>query len=122
MNSLKNNPIQGVVKKYLPLHAIFLLYSLCGVFSKLSAKQDFLSISFIIFYGLSLFILVVYSLLWQIILQKLPLTIAYSNKGVVVIWGILWGFLFFGENFTIIKIVAAILIIAGIAVIGSADE
>jgi multidrug transporter EmrE-like cation transporter len=122
MGSSKNNRIQVVVKKYLPLHALFLLYSLCGIFSKLSAKQNFLSINFILFYGLSLFILVVYSLLWQIILQKLPLTTAFSNKGIVIVWSILWGFLFFDEKFTITKIVATSLIIAGIAVIGSADE
>jgi len=95
--------------------------SLCGVFGKFAAKHKFLSPMFILLYGSSLLILVIYSLFWQRILAKIPLTTAFSNKGITVIWGIIWGALFFGEQITIIKMAAAALIISGIVVITTAE-
>jgi multidrug transporter EmrE-like cation transporter len=61
-------------------------------------------------------------MLWQIILRSTPLTIAFSNKGIVVFWGMLWGLLFFGENINLVKVIAAVLVITGIIVVGKADE
>lgn len=46
-----------LVKPLLLLHAIMLLYSLGGIFSKFAAKEALLSIKFILLYGGLLFIL-----------------------------------------------------------------
>ena len=109
-------------KKLIPLHMLFLLYSICGVLGKLAAHQAFFSSKFFILYGGSLIILVIYSLLWQRMLLKMPLTIAFSNKGVTVIWGIIWGVVFFDERINLAKVIAATLIITGVAIIGKANE
>jgi small multidrug resistance pump len=54
--------------------------------------------SFFLFVGIAFFLLVVYALLWQQVLKRVPLSIAYSNKGVTLLWGLLWGFVFFRES------------------------
>jgi drug/metabolite transporter (DMT)-like permease len=76
---------------------------------------------FLLFYGFSLILLAFYSLMWQLILRKFALTTAFSNKGIAVFWGILWGIFFFGENISIAKMIATVLIISGIIVSGKAD-
>lgn len=109
-------------RSYLLLHGGFLLYSFSAVLSKVASNHDFLSFFFLFFWGLALAILVVYALLWQIILQRFPLSRAFANRGVVVIWGIIWGFIIFGEQITIGKVLAMLLILVGIVVIGKANE
>ena len=44
----------------------------------------------------------------------MPLTAAYANKSVSLVWGIVWGAAIFHESVTIGKIAGAALIIMGI--------
>jgi drug/metabolite transporter (DMT)-like permease len=109
-------------KMFLFLHALFLFGSLGGVAGKLASGFDFLSPRFILYYSISLTILLIYALLWQIILQKIPLSTAFLNKGVVVFWGMLWGFIVFHERLTLAKLIAAVFIWIGVVIIGRSDE
>ena len=61
---------------------------------------------------------------WNIcdILKRFPLTTAFANKAVVVVWGILWGWIFFGEQITWQKVVGAAVIIAGIVIVVNDNE
>ena len=52
----------------------------------------------------------------------MPLTVAFANKAVVIIWGIVWGMLFFGETLRISMVVGSVIIIAGIYLVVSDDE
>lgn len=106
---MKNN-----IKSFIYLHLLLFTYSLGTIFSKLASKEHFLSFKFCIFYGLVLFILFLYALLWQQVLKKIPLITAYANKSITVIWGILWGYIFFDESITIFKIIGSIIIIIGV--------
>lgn len=103
------------VKNLILLHLILFLYSCCGIFSKLAGTQDFLSLQFFMYYGIVLLILFIYAIMWQKIIKLLPLTTAFANKAVTVIWGIIFGITFFGEKLTLGKVIGAIMIILGIA-------
>ena len=106
-----------LVKPLLLLHAIMLLYSVSTICSKLAAGETLLSIRFILLYSGLLFILFVYAILWQQVLKKMPLTTAYANKAVVIIWGLVWGSLFFGEQITVQKILGSLVIIIGVGLV-----
>ena len=110
------------LKDYFLLHSILLLYSLIGILSKWTAKFDFLSFEFIIGYGFILCGLFIYAILWQQVLKKLPLNTAFANKSIVIIWGIIWGSLFFSEKITINMIIGAIIILIGLMLVVTADE
>ena len=105
------------IKNYVLLHIIFLIYSLSAVCSKYAATYEFLSVPFIFFYGIVLLIMGVYAILWQQILKKLPLTVAFANKAVTIIWGIVWGVLFFGDKVSISQVIGAVIIIAGVLLV-----
>lgn len=102
-------------------HILLLCYSTEGIFSKLAAREAFLSIQFIALYGIVLLILAVYALGWQQIIKHLPLTSAYANKAVTVVWGIIWGVLVFHEQVAAGKIIGAVLVILGVALYAEAD-
>lgn len=108
-------------KDYILLHIVLLLYSVCGIFSKLASDEKFLSLEFLFFYSIVIVILFVYAILWQQILKKMSLTTAYLNKSIVVIWGIVWGGIFFKEKITINMIIGAIIIMFGILIVVSDD-
>lgn len=103
------------------LHIILMLYSTSTVFSKLAARQPFLSIRFCACYLAALVLLFFYAVGWQQIIKKLPLTTAFASKAVTVIWGIIWGAVFFHEAITIGKLAGAVLIVAGIIIYSNAE-
>ena len=108
-------------KYFIYLHILLVLYSLSAVFSKLASVEPFLSIKFCVFYGLVLFLLALYALCWQQIIKHLPLTVAYANKAITVVWGIIWGLLIFGEKLTPGKVLGAVFVICGIVLYAVSD-
>ena len=110
------------VKYLICLHVVLLLYSISSIFSKMAALQEFLSFDFILFYGGVLFLLFLYAIFWQQIIKKTPLTTAYANKSVVVIWGMIWGSLLFKEHITIKMMVGALIILVGVYLVVSDNE
>ncbi len=101
-------------KTILALNVLLMFFSLGGIFSKLASKQPFLSLKFILCYGALLFIMFVYAIGWQQIIKRLPLTMAYANRAVTIVWGIIWGLLFFNEKLNVGKIIGAVIVIAGV--------
>ena len=89
------------------LNIILMVYSLSGFFSKSAAGYSFFSLKFLVFYE---------------IIKRLPLTLAYANKAVTIVWGILWGFLFFGEGVSRGKLAGAGLVILGVVLYVIADD
>ena len=103
------------------LHLVLMLYSVSGIFSKLAAQTDFLSLPFCLYYGGVLLLLGIYAIAWQQIIKRMPLTTAFANKAMTVVWGMVWGILFFKESLSFGKLVGAALVIAGVVIFGRAD-
>jgi len=112
----------GTIKYLIALHILLAVYSLSGVCSKFAAQHEALSFWFLFWYGLVVLNLGVYAIVWQQIIKHLPLNTAYANKAVTIVWGILWGVLFFHETVKWNMIVGAIIVIIGVIVVVRADE
>ena len=108
-------------KIFIILHLFLMLYSSGGIVSKLAAGKPFLSVQFIALYALEVLILAFYAIGWQQFIKRMPLSLAYANKAVTVVWGCVWGVLIFREHLTPGKIVGALLVLGGIALFGFAD-
>lgn len=85
-----------------------------AICSKMAGRQKFLSPKFIFYYGLLICILFLYAIIWQQVLKKLSLTVAYASKGVGIIYGMMWGVLIFKETITWNMIVGAVLVLIGV--------
>lgn len=109
---------------FLMLHGSLLLSSLSGVCSKLASRHldHIFSLPFLFWLGLVFVIMFAYALIWQQILRRMPLTAAYSNKPVTLIWGIFWGSIIFGEEISWNMVLGAAIIFLGIYFVVSSDE
>lgn len=102
------------VKNYLLLYAAFVLFSITSVMNKLASSYDFFSLSFLLFYGLGFFILFLYAILWQKVLIRFELAVAYANRPVVILLGVAWGILLFHEPLKWNMVLGAVIILMGI--------
>ncbi|MDO5445388.1 MAG: transporter [Eubacteriales bacterium] len=109
-------------KHVLILHLLLMINSTSGIFSKLAANEEFLSIRFCLFYLIIIILLGIYAIGWQQIIRRLPLTTAFANKSVTVIWGIIWGSLFFHDSISVGKVLGAVLIVIGVVLFAKSDQ
>jgi len=107
---------------FLLLHLVLMIYSMSGICSKLAAREPFLSLKFCVFYGTIILLLGMYAIIWQQIIKRLPLTTAFANKAVTVVWGLAWGVLLFHETVTAGKFVGVTLVVIGVLLFSKADK
>lgn len=112
----------GKIQVLVLLHLLLAVYSSSGIFSKIAANETFLSVRFCLCYVAVIALLGVYAIGWQQIIKRMPLTTAFANKAVTVVWGIVWGILFFQESITVGKVIGAALVVIGVVIFAGADE
>lgn len=127
------------VRYFIYLHIILALFSISAILSKLAAGEkapeldlsggvsgflnmDASSFKWMMYYAGILAIMFVYAIAWQQIIKRMPIVTAYANKAVLVIWGIIWGLIFFKEAITVTKIIGAVIIIGGVYLVVTGDE
>ena len=110
------------IKYFIALHIELFVLSLSGICSKMAAQYTFFSPWWIFWYALVLLNLGVYAIVWQQIIKHLPLTTAYANKAIGIVWGIFWGIIIFGEQIKWNMIVGAVIVIIGVIVVVKSDE
>ena len=114
-----NKPSAGAL---IALHALLVVFSFSGITSKMAAQHPFMSWGFILYYGLMVVVLGVYAIGWQQIIKRMPLTTAYANRAVTVVWGIVWGAVIFHERISLLKVIGALVVLAGVAMYAVADH
>ena len=66
-------------------------------------------------------VLGIYAIGWQQVIKRMPLTSAYANKAVTIVWGIIWGALLFHESVTPLKLLGAAIVLVGVVLFSLAD-
>ncbi len=102
------------LKYTLLLQAAVILYTCTDIAAKLASRYPFLSLGFVLFYGVEILILGVYALFWQQIIRKVDISVAYSNRAAAIFWSTLWAAVIFREHISVQNIVGIIIIFAGI--------
>ena len=110
------------IRDYIRLHIIVVILALGTVCSKIAAGHPFLSVPFLCFFGLYFASLAIYALFWQQILKRVALTTAFCNKSMTVVWGILFGTLFFDEAVTWQHLLGAAVVVLGVILVVTGDE
>ena len=109
------------LKTMILLHVMLMLYSMGGIFSKLAGAEPFLSVKFCVYYGVIIAVLGIYAIGWQQVIKRMPLTTAFANKAVTVVWGLFWGIIWFHEQITVGKVIGAVLVMIGVVIFANAD-
>ncbi|MGN6711789.1 transporter [Anaerocolumna jejuensis] len=109
------------LKIFFLMHLLLMVYSMSGICSKKASNTIFLSGKFCLYYATIILLLGIYAVGWQQIIKRLPLTTAYANKAITVVWGLIWGVVFFNESITVGKVIGAVLVIIGVIIYAKVD-
>ena len=109
---------KGRVKILLLLSLSLVLQSLSSVFINYAGQLETLPPEFIFYYVIAVGCLGVFAIMWQFLLELIPLTTAYLRKGILYILILIWSVILFNETVTINNIIGSIIIIAGISLHG----
>lgn len=112
------------LKNMTMLHGTLLIYSVTSVFAKLAGLQMGAGswLPTLLFLGLEMLALVIYSVLWQQVLKRMPLSFAYSNKGICTLWTAVFGLVFFGETLTLGKALGILVVLIGVLLVVTDHE
>lgn len=119
---MNKNNTNHLIKNIIVLQAIIAIYCCSTVVAKFASGEEFLSPRFVLFYGIEILILGVYAVLWQQIIKKFQISIAYANRAVGLLWSLIFAVVFFQETITIKNIIGVIIVIIGTIIVNSDDE
>lgn len=121
IKTMKNNLFSKRISISISLFLAVGLYSLSAVLGKFSASYDLFSFPWILIYGGTLGVLFLYSMIWQLILERISLSQAYLSKGFYYGFILLWSAVIFGEFIKCNQIVGVVIITIGI-IVGKTDD
>ena len=96
------------------LQGSVMIFSLSSVMMKLAGTAPWLSARMILCYGAGIALLGVYAVCWQQFLKRMPLSLAYANRAMSMLWAMVFGYFLFGERIRWNMIAGAAVIAAGI--------
>lgn len=109
------------IKNIILLQLIVIIYTINSIIGKLSAGEEFMSMRFILFYVAEVGVLGIYALLWQQMIKRFDLSIAYANRAMALIWSAVWAVVIFHESLSITNIIGILLVIAGTVVVNTEE-
>ena len=110
------------IKDIIILQIVIAIYTLSTVFAKFASAEEFMSFKFILFYGIEILILGLYAIIWQQLIKKFDISVAYANKAMGLLWSIIWAILIFKEIITIKNIIGVIIVIIGTIIVNKDNE
>lgn len=99
---------------YIVLIGINWLYACVSLFTKYASQHEFMSWNYMLWLVGAVGVMGVYAVLWQQVLKRIELSMAYMFKGTSIVFVMLLAYVLFGEQITWNNILGAIIIIVGI--------
>lgn len=104
------------------IQTIVAIYSFSTVVAKFASRQTFLSWQFILLYMAEIGILGIYAILWQQMIKHFPISVAYANRAIGLLWTLLFATVFFQEKINLQNVIGVIIVIIGTMIVNSEDE
>ena len=112
----------------LAIQAAVIIYTGSGVCSKMASSRKGsvtlfghtirgLDITGYMWLFLEVCCLGLYAVLWQQIIKRFDLSVAYCNRAFAVCWSFLWGVLLFGEHVKPLNLAGIAVVLAGILLV-----
>lgn len=109
------------LKKYILLHLTVMLFSLTSVFSKIASgyynRDGIFSLPMYLFLFLMMLNCFVYAIVWQKVIKRFELNVAYANRNVYLVWSQIWAVLIFHENLSLRNILGLVIVFIGVLVV-----
>lgn len=102
------------------LIGVNLIYASTSVFTKMASRQEMLSWPYFLWMVGAIVVMGVYALLWQQIITRLPVSVAYMFKGTSLVFVLLFSAFLFGESITLSNVIGSVIIVFGIILFAKA--
>ena len=102
------------LKTIVILLLINLIYAVVSILTKYTSQQEFLSWRYICGLAGAVGVMGIYAILWQLVLKRVELSLAYMFKGTSIVFVMLLAYWLFSEQITWNNIIGAMIIILGI--------
>lgn len=109
------------IKQIIQLQLIVIIYTIAGIMAKFASWQESI-VAMGIFFLLDLGLLGIYAILWQQMIKVFPLSIAYANRAMALLWSAIWAKIIFGEKLTLKQLVAIMLVIVGTILVNGEEK
>jgi drug/metabolite transporter (DMT)-like permease len=107
------------LKNILVLQAVVIVYTLSSVVAKLATGEEVFSFAFFLFYGLEIAILGIYAILWQQMIKRFDLSVAYANRAMAILWSAVWALVLFGETLGVKQIIGIAFVVLGTVIVNT---
>ncbi len=108
-----------MLKNIIVLQAVVVVYTLSSVVAKLATGRELFSFAFFLFYGLEIVILGIYAILWQQMIKKFDLSVAYANRAMALLWSALWAVILFCEGLSVKQMFGIALVVLGTVIVNT---
>lgn len=88
-----------------------IVYTGSDICSKFTSHYQAFSGMWLLFVFLELVCLGSYAILWQQIIKRFDLSIAYANRATAIFWSMLWSILIFREGMLSVKNIICVLVV-----------
>lgn len=95
------------------------IYTCAGILGKLASSYELFSVPFLALYAGEILVLAIYAVLWQQMIARVELSVAYANRGMSLLWSSLWAVLLFSEYLSPQNLLGIAVVTAGIILINS---
>lgn len=109
-------------KNVLQLQAVVVIYTISSVMAKTASMHKDNKLLFLLFFGMEFVMLGVYAILWQQMIKRFELSVAYANRAMAILWSMIWAVIFFHDQITVRNLLGVAIVIAGIMLINTDKE
>ena len=110
------------IKNIIQLQAVIIIYTVSSVMAKFASANNGEPVKFILFFGLEFVFLGIYALLWQQMIKKFELSVAYANRSMALLWSMIWAVIFFHDKITVKNIIGVVLVMIGTIIINTEEN
>lgn len=112
----------GKIKNVALLQGVIIIYTISSVMSKEASAADGDLRRFVFFFGMEFVLLGIYAVLWQQMIKRFELSVAYANRSMAVVWSMIWAVVFFHDTITIQNVIGVLLVVIGMFIINTDME
>lgn len=109
------------LKQIILLQLAIIIYTISGVMAKMASGADSFG-KLILFFSLDFLFLGIYAICWQQMIKIFPLSVAYANRAIALLWSAIWAKLIFGEMVSVRQMIAIGVVMIGMTIINTEKE
>jgi drug/metabolite transporter (DMT)-like permease len=109
------------IKNIVILQCVVVIYTISSLMSKNASASEGDVVRFLFWFGMEFVVLGIYAILWQQVIKKFELSVAYANRSMAVVWSMAWAVIFFHDTITVKNVIGVCLVVIGTIIVNTEE-